>query len=102
MKIDFSTALTGFNGENLVEADGRKITLAMVCSTVLGSTLPDETPTGEEKLKRFALGMKVCKGGSYDITAEDRVLLKQLIGKTFSPLVVGSALSVLDPSDNTE
>lgn len=51
---------------------------------------------GDEKFRRFELAMKVNKGGAQDYAPEEIVLMKKLIGKAYSPLVVGRAFEVLN------
>ena len=55
-----------------------------------------ETPTGTEKVERYLLAQRI-HGGSATLTAEEVVLLKELVGASYIPLVVGQVWKMLDP-----
>ena len=74
------------------------ITLRSVCVNVLMGLGPDERGMGgEEKARRFSLGMKVHKVKEpLELKSEQIVLLKKLIGAAYAPLVVGQVFEMLD------
>lgn len=107
------------------DKDGKKITkksppltLKVVCVNVLLKTGLDqvicpqckfvinksEELTGEEKLKRFLLATEIYGGvGPIDVEKENTKLLKNLIAENYpSPLIVGQAWTVFDPSEVEE
>jgi hypothetical protein len=109
---DFSAKILDISGQPFVDdikcpADsagkrncGDEATLGMVATRALLASLPDEQSlSGEDKFKRFTLAMRIKDGGEVPISAEDIALLKKLIGKVYSPLVVGRAFPLLDPGE---
>jgi len=109
---DFSAKILDLNGKSFVDdvkcpADqtGKRpcddeTTLAVIAMRALLAPYQDEQNlSGEDKFKRFALAMKIKDGGEVPVSAEDIALLKKLIGKLYTPLVVGRAFPLLDPSE---
>jgi len=73
-------------------------TLCSICVDALMGLGPDEKNLGgEEKARRYALGMKIHKAdGPLEIKAEHVVLIKKLIGAAHAPLIVGQVFEMLD------
>jgi hypothetical protein len=93
MKVDFSKPILTLEGK----PDEAKTTLGNLACIALTTMLPeDKDMPAEEKVNRFKLAMTVAKGKVQDLSAEDMVLLKKLIGKMFGPLAVGRAYEILD------
>ena len=96
---NFSAKILDLNGKPVVD-DGKEVTLGDVAVRALMSLAQDEQSlAGEEKFKRFALAMRLKDGGEVAVSAEDIAMLKKLIGKLYTPLVVGRAFPLLDPSE---
>ena len=120
MKIDFNYQFTTLGGEVIPEKpdeettdkDGKKTTkkhppwtLRHISENVL--LLPDmdkdgnpKEMTGDEKCKRYDLAMRIHKATAKDMAdlqAEEIALLKKLIDRNYSTLIVGQAFKILDP-----
>ncbi len=81
--------------------DVKCLTLGDAVFHALVSNYADEqtTITGEEKFKRGALALKITRGArSLNFTSEETTLIKRLIGKLFTPLIVAQAYEMLDPA----
>lgn len=92
----------GEGGEETIP--GEPLTLKMICEKVLTVQQPlrpgEKDIEVEEKLQRADVAMRIFKEkGKVDLTAEEIVLLKKLIGKNGGPLIVRQAFDVLDPKD---
>jgi len=97
MKIDFSKKFTNFNGEVLKDTQSQKeLALSDICIESLLSVDPKSPVEGVEKLKRYNLAMEIYQGKKESLSAEEVVLLKELIGKYYTTLVVGQAFPMLD------
>jgi hypothetical protein len=88
------------NGEILKERgnDGTEttITLKSVCINALLAQYPNEKDlSGVEKFRRFDLARQI-NSGVEEMPVEDVSLLKDLVGKAFMPIVVGSAWELMD------
>jgi len=131
MKINFDYEFKKLDGKVIpelpdeVEKKGDKelkkkyppFTLKSACTTVLLNSdmglcvcpqcnaevkVPEEI-TGEEKLKRFLLATKIYAGdGSVEIGTKDIELIKDLIAKSYLPLICGQAWQILDPGETEE
>jgi hypothetical protein len=96
MKIDLTQELKDFDGKVIPSASGKPATVKGVVIDALIATYQDEANLGgEEKLKRWELASKINKG-DFDLTAEDIVLAKKLVGKAYGPLVVGQVWNILE------
>ena len=97
MKINFSTPLKTLDGVamKLSDASDEMATIARVCVDALMDGTDSKEINGDEKLKRYQLAMRLRDGGEVDVSLEEAVLLKQLTGKLYSPLVVGQVWPVL-------
>ena len=58
----------------------------------------DRDMTGDVKVKRYDLAMKVVRGETV-LKAEDIAIIKSAIGKHYAPLIVGQAWRMLDPAE---
>lgn len=104
---DFTVVLKNLDGEDLMEQSVRPDkTIVSKCLT-LGSaaanalimaTDEDKGVSGEEKVKRYALAMKVISNKDASLKAEEIAKIKELIGRAYGPLVVGQAWALLDPN----
>ena len=119
IKIDFNYQFHEFDGtiiperppEMVKDDDGKMVekkfppfTLRMACINVLVMReqqqpgKPVKELTGEEKVKRYQLAQRIYDSkGLLDISPEEQVLLKQLIGRIYPPITVGQAFEILDP-----
>lgn len=108
MKIDFGTVLKNKKGEPMkgdvkfddkgepIPDSGTDVTLGSVAETALLATFQDEALKleGSEKVKRFKIAMKL--DGVTEVTPEEIVTIKAVIGKAFGPMIVGRAFEILD------
>lgn len=123
MKIDFNYKFTTLDGEVIPERPDEEIedeggkkttkkhppwTLRNISENVLLSQETDGTGkpkemSGKEKCERYDLAMRIHKGkGLVDLQSEEISLLKKLIGRGYSTLIVGQAFEILDPHGAAE
>ena len=97
MLRNFCQDLLDLEGEPLKDQQGAAVTLQNASVNALLGQTQDENPDGTEKAKRFVLAMKIHNVKEpVDVTAEEVALIKKLIGKIFTPLVVGRAYELLE------
>lgn len=100
MLIDFNTVLKDIEDndiENTVigKTEPEKLTLKKVCSNALMAL--DEEKNAQTKNDRFLLGLKINSDESkVDLKAEQIAMLKALVGKIYSPLIVGRTWQLLE------
>jgi hypothetical protein len=98
--IDFMQPMIDLTGQPIPtsQTDKTPVTLGDVAATALLNSYPDERDiTGDEKVKRFDLAVLAKGGKPVDLTAENVAKIKQLIAKSYGPLIVGRAYAILDP-----
>lgn len=96
MKIDFSFVIRDLNGEPARDEDNKtEITLASLSCTALLRSYNDEHITVIDKLRRAKLAERIHIGGQQDVTIEEAVELRRLIGHCFPPLAVLRAYDAL-------
>jgi len=110
MKINFNQQILDWEGQPIldkktVEVQGKPVevefplTLKKVALNSLGAIFQDEQNlTGEEKMKRFKIGMNIsnAKDSVVDIESQDIADLKKVVAKMYSTVVVGYAWNMLE------
>jgi hypothetical protein len=101
--IDFDTVLKNADGSSMKTDKGVEPTLSSICKSALVASYRDEVdPTGKEtitpaeKYARWKLAGRLH--GNVDLSPGDLALIKKLVGKAYSPSIMGPAWEVLDPS----
>lgn len=96
MKRNFDAEIKDFDGNSLRDGENA-LTLKVVAVNSLMAIYPDERDiSGNEKLARYKIASKVHGGGMVELTAEEVAKIKALIGKAYSPAVVGPAFEILE------
>lgn len=102
LAVDFSQPILGADGKPIMAGGGKDAqttTLGSICASALFASYPDEQNlSGEDKVKRAALAMKLYNGGEVSLSAEETALVKRLVAKAYAPLVVYRSWSMLDPT----
>jgi hypothetical protein len=98
--IDFSTAITDFDGNPVKESD-KEVTLRVLSVGALSSSFPDETSlSATDKFKRGDLASKIYNSTEpMVLKSEDVTILKTVIGKAYGPYVVYKAYQLLDAGE---
>lgn len=74
------------------------MTLKDVIVNALLGEFEGEKLSGEEKLERYKLAMMVQSAkAEVDLNSKDMVLVKDLIGRAWSPLISGQAWEMIEP-----
>lgn len=94
MSSNFNVPLLGFDKETLME-NGKSILIKTLIVNSLIQTYPDESISGEEKLKRFVLAEKVHKDANI-YTVEELTEIKHTVSKGFAPLIVGRIFQLIE------
>ena len=94
MKLNLDEILFNFNGEPMQE-DGKPLTLKNTILNALGA--PDKDAKGEEKLKRYKLGMKITNGGAIDLKTEEVASIKKRVSEVyFLPIIIGEVDRIIE------
>lgn len=97
MNRDFSVKMVSLDGkEELIENGKPLLAKQIVCNALLGS-YEDEKLSGEDKVRRYLLAQKIYNSDStVEVSSEDISLLKQLVAKLYTPLIVGQVYQLLE------
>jgi hypothetical protein len=95
MKKDFSIPFFDLQGEPIPNERGQPLTLKEVAQNSLLAVHQGEQQTAEEKVRRWKLATNIVNG-EIDVTPEEIVLIKHVIGLTYGAIIVGPAFKYLD------
>jgi hypothetical protein len=97
MNINFDSEITDLANQPIMNGE-KHLDLATICTNALLTPAQnDQSMAADEKVRRYRLAQRITNGGTLDMPLEDLVLLKDIIGKAYPPLVVGRAFDILDP-----
>lgn len=104
MKVNVRYKFKDLTGKVIKDPEGNPFELKTVINNVLLALDPPqasgrsaEQTSGDEKARRYMLAVKVYGAKDFvELSVEDVAMIKDLIGKTQAPLVVGQAYEVLE------
>jgi hypothetical protein len=97
MKLKIDINLKNFKGEELTEGNN-PINLKDVITGAL--LMPEEATDGKEKAARYFMAQRVENSGdNWETTAEEITKVKELVGKFYTPIIVGQAYEILEGED---
>jgi hypothetical protein len=100
--VDFSRHIVDLDGKDIPTSqakDAAPLDLKNVATTALLTERQDPRqtpPDPADKLRRFALALKIHQGGKVDLSAEEIAEVKASIAAAYSALVVGRANEILE------
>lgn len=102
MEIDVTIVLKNLEGVNLIEPDSKgEVSPVTLRAVFLNSLMrPVEKDTGVQKVEKYAFAIHIQKTKIVDFTPEQIVLLKEVVGPAYSPLVVGPVFAILDGKES--
>lgn len=77
------------------EASGPGTAISMK-SIVTSALLAPDDATGLKKAERYAMAVRLQKGGDIDFTVDELSEIKELVGKFFPPLTVGQIYALIE------
>lgn len=103
MKLDFSKHILDLDDKPMKGiSEETPLTLGVVAVGALLANFDDERNLGTvEKTRRFQLALRIDKGGEQDVDVKDADLIKTLIGKAYTTLVVGRACELIEGTSVT-
>lgn len=99
MKIDFGQSLREFLTDDAIKDGDKPATLGLACINSLLAPDQNDNPTGEEKLRRYHLAMRIrdsIGAGGLDLPVEDLAYIKERMGKTHTVLIYGQVSEMLE------
>ncbi len=94
MKINLDTPLIGLDGKPLTN-EGKEIIARDIITNALMNQPPGEQPNGEDSFKRYKLAESML-GKEVDLTPEEIAMIKDRIGKQYTPIIVGPIYKILN------
>jgi hypothetical protein len=95
MHIKITDQLTDYEGRKLVEGT-TPVTYRRVFVTALNAFDEKDRPSPDQMALIYALSTKLYNSNEIDLTLEEAALIKERVGKTFSPLVYGRTVDLLE------
>lgn len=92
---NFDVEMKGLDGES-IQNEGKPILMRDIISSALLDQVPNENIPGDKKAERYTLALQIFKGGDQELKPEQLTLIKDIVGKTRPPLVVGQIYKLLD------
>lgn len=94
---NFDALIKDMDGKDFIE-NGKPLAVKTILMNACIATYSPQKddPSGEEKAMRFALAVRLNAGGDVEVSPEEIVLLKKLVGYGWSPLVVGQIYEYLN------
>lgn len=104
MKINVDQNISAFDGGLIKTSpeDETPITLAKILEISCLNASGEKYSSGEKKHKVFKLLQRIHSGGEVTVSAEDIVLLKDLVGATYGVGVVGPVYEILEAEVETD
>jgi len=99
MKVNFNQNLLNLNGVTICEGGKQNLTLLLVTQNALLNLSKEEANLESgKKVDRYNLTLKitVSKEQEVDLSAEEVVLIKSVVGKMYVPLIVGQVFRMLE------
>lgn len=99
MKINVAQQFKEIDGTPATTGDDKKLPflLRKVLVEALLLNYNDETPSGEDKVTRYELAVKIqAADGELEVKAEEVALMKKLVGKAYATIIVGQAWKMLE------
>lgn len=97
MKLNVTQVLKDIKGDDLLDSTVKEvtpITLRMVFVNAL--MIPEQEDTGAKKAEKYGLAIDIQRNDEVQITAEQSALLKEVVGKSYGPMIVGPVFGILD------
>lgn len=96
MLRNFDQLILDLNGQ-LIQHEGKPLTLTTVAINALLANYEGEQISGQMKADRMQLAMRINEHPTdVDLPTEQIAKLKELIGRAFTPLIVGRAYALLE------
>lgn len=102
--VDFSRVFKTLKGKDVIGESGCGLTLEeLSCNLLVGMQEEDKNVSGSDKVKRYKLAQRISGAEKpVGLDSEEITLLKDLFGRSASPLIVGQAFEWLDPPVQSE
>ncbi len=105
MKINMAQVFYDIYGKELTELENgeeKETTLGkVVCASLLNAYAGEENLSGDEKAKRYKLAVSIVDQDEVDLSIDEVKLIKDLVGKSPFPTIVGQAFEMLEGTKST-
>lgn len=103
MKIKTRVAILDYEG-NPLKQDGSEdhLTFFDVFFRSLNGSIPGEMMPAEQKNRVYQITTKMYRSDEPNFTPEELSLIKDRVGKSFAPVVVGRVTELLDGKEDNE
>jgi len=97
MLVNVDGVLKSMSGETLKDVVNGEAIDAKVKDALVNAILsPVQNEQGVEKVKKYELAKRIYAGGDIDLVAEEVALIKERVGESYAPIIVGQLFELLD------
>ena len=100
MRIKLDTVITNLNGEPVFMDNEQKDQATIGKLVVEGLLAPDQQASGAEKMLRYKMAVRIVDlhPDNNVFTVEEAAKIKDVIGRCYSPLIVGRVYEAIEES----
>lgn len=96
MRVNFNKPILDLDGNPFIQAE-KPVTIAYASKEALLAIYPKEEISADEKVRRFKLAEKIySSSGDCEISLEEAVLIKKLVGIAYGANVVARVYEALE------
>jgi len=98
MLVKVNVPLKTLDGQVMKDNDGQGNAIDATVKMVIVNAIlaPVQKESGVDKVKKFDLAQRIYKSDEVDLTAEEISLIKERVGESFPPIVVGQIWNLLE------
>ena len=93
MKLVVTQQLTDLDGNPLPQETKMR---TIFVNALLADYKDEQNVSGEQKLERYELALRINAYDEVELKVEEAALLKKLVAKAYTPLVVGQAWKLIE------
>ena len=96
MKVNTNVVLKTFDGQVMKDVlDGESVDATIKQAIVNAILAPVDKENGVEKVRKYELAKRIYGSDEADLNEDEIKLIKDAVGKSFAPIVVGQVFELL-------
>jgi len=102
MLINVDGVLKSMDGKALQDVVNGEARDALIKDVLVNAILsPVQNESGMDKVKKYELAKRIYVGGDINLTAEEIALIKDRVGESYAPIIVGQLYELLEADGGT-
>jgi hypothetical protein len=93
MKVKTTETIKTFTGQEVLDDQGQTVTIkSLLVNALLAG---DQKDDGMVKVSKYELAKRIYSQDNVEVSEKDIVMLKEIVGKMYGPLVIGQVYEAL-------